>query len=356
MFKVQQFENHSLTWWNRERSNIDISPIYQRKGGLWSSHAKAFLIDSIINEFDVPKIYIADFTFGFNHLNVVRKPYAIIDGKQRFEAIYDFFDGKVQLNSDFIYLRDPKLSLANLTFRKLAQYHPEIAAKFTDFTLSVVSVITDEEGRINDLFVRLNRTSLALSGAEVRNAMIGVVPDYFRSIAEHPFFTTNVKFNTMRGQDKNTAAKLLLIEHRGEFVDTKKKQLDDFVDGGNDLYISCIESTSGRVIKVLDQMEEIFLKPDPLLNSPASLVLYYWLIRNNTSSQNNSLRGYLLEFERERRANRQVARESPQDANTTLLLYDTLNRSPDDQQSLNRRYNTLQEGLTKFFRRNDSLS
>ena len=67
-----------------------MTPVYQRRGGLWSPKNKAFLIDSILNDFDIPKLYIADFTWGNTTLNHQSKAYAVIDGKQRFETIFDF--------------------------------------------------------------------------------------------------------------------------------------------------------------------------------------------------------------------------------------------------------------------------
>ena len=32
MFKVRAFESRTLSWWNQERDNIDMEPVYQRKG------------------------------------------------------------------------------------------------------------------------------------------------------------------------------------------------------------------------------------------------------------------------------------------------------------------------------------
>src|SRR5258705_11636595 len=97
-FKVSSFDAKTLLWWRGRRDKIDMDPPYQRRGRLWSDADKAYLIDSILNGFDVPKLYVADFTWGQSPLNTKRLPYAIIDGKQRFEAIYDFFDGRITLN------------------------------------------------------------------------------------------------------------------------------------------------------------------------------------------------------------------------------------------------------------------
>ena len=69
MFEVNTFDPKTLVWWFDERDNIDFSPPYQRRGNIWSEFDKQFLIDSILNGFDVPKVYIADFSFGNSDLN-----------------------------------------------------------------------------------------------------------------------------------------------------------------------------------------------------------------------------------------------------------------------------------------------
>ena len=342
MFKVRAFENRTLSWWRQERDNIDMEPLYQRKGGLWSSYDKAFLIDSILNDFDIPKIYIADFTYGNTVLNHAKKAYAVIDGKQRFEAIFDFFDGRITLDRGFEYLDDPTMQLGQLGYRDLAQNYPKVASKFANYNLAVNSVITNEEEKINELFVRLNR-SKPLTGAEVRNAMTGAVPEFTREIAGHEFFTTCVRFQTARGQDKNMAAKLLLIESLGRFTDTKKTQLDLFAKNISEH--SDVKKVARRVTETLDKMCEVFLSRDALLSSSGPMVLYYWLVRNISSTKRGQLRNYLLAFEEARKFNRRIALTDPQQADSTLLLYDTLSRSADDQRSLELRYDMLKEHL-----------
>ena len=96
-----------------------MTPVYQRRGGLWSPKNKAFLIDSILNDFDIPKLYIADFTWGNTTLNHQSKAYAVIDGKQRFETIFDFFEARVVLDEGFVYSDDSSLSLEGLGYKDL---------------------------------------------------------------------------------------------------------------------------------------------------------------------------------------------------------------------------------------------
>jgi hypothetical protein len=173
MFKIQPHLSRTLSWWNGQRKNIDMNPSYQRKGNIWSTEYKAYLVDSILNDYDIPKLYLADFTYGNTSLNEKGKSYAVIDGKQRLEAIFNFFDGSLALDERFAYETDRKLKLAGLTFKDLKSRYPEVATAFENFNLNVMSVITDEEGKINDLFVRLNR-SKPLTGSEIRSAMQGV--------------------------------------------------------------------------------------------------------------------------------------------------------------------------------------
>jgi len=222
IFVVRPFTATSLGWWHTERDQIDLSPDYQRKSGVWNVADKAFLIDSIINGYDIPKFYIADFSYTGSVLNKSGKPFAVIDGRQRFEAIFDFMDGKVALNSHMLYLSDPTTRLGKMKVKDLEREHPRIFQRIHSFPLSVMSVITNEVDRINDLFVRLNR-SKPLTGAEVRSAMSGEVAMLIRAIANSSFFLSHVGFSNQRKQHENVAAKLLLIEHRGGFVETKKQ-------------------------------------------------------------------------------------------------------------------------------------
>lgn len=268
MFKVATNDPHSLRWWHSNKEDIDFEPPYQRRGGIWSTSDKAYLIDTIINGYDIPKIYMADFTYRNTPLNLSKLPYAIIDGRQRFEAIYDFFENRLSLNSDIIYQKDSSIQLAGLFYSDLRKNFPKVASDFEDYSLQVMSVITDDEARINDLFVRLNK-SKPLNGAEIRNAMQGVIPQLNRAIAKHQFFEDRVRFQRRRAQDQNAAAKLLLIEYNGSFVDTKRTQLDRFVKTGlkAETDASTLVRAKDRVTKYLDDMLKVFVPNDPLLTS-----------------------------------------------------------------------------------------
>lgn len=377
--KIQVFPMpaKTLSWWRDERDDIDFEPIYQRKGHVWSRSQKQYLIDSILNGFDVPKIYVADFTFMSGIQNQNNKKYAVIDGKQRLLAIYDFYNGQIRLPKNFVYSEDPSIRLAGFTYEKLALKYPRIARRFDNYNLTVMSVITSDESSINELFVRLN-SSKPLTGSELRNAMTGAVPDLVRDIVNHDFFMQRVKFNTTRSQDKNTAAKLLLLEHRGSIVDTKKSTLDDLVEEVNTAapidplqsqqepemesvdeteleIVDTVESTANpdirrsadRVIKILDRLSLIFGHKDDLLSQQAHIVIIYWLARDTDESNLPRLRDFLARFERERKDNREGRVEDPEQRKE-LDDFELMARTSNDASSIKLRYGLIRQRFEAF--------
>ncbi|HTB02319.1 MAG TPA: DUF262 domain-containing protein [Bradyrhizobium sp.] len=347
-FKVSSFDPKTLSWWRARKNKIDMDPPYQRRGHLWSDADKAYLIDSIINGFDVPKVYVADFTILNTDLNRKRLPYAIIDGKQRFEAIFDFFEGRVVLNEDFIFLENPSLKLGGLGYYDLTQKHGEIAELFDTYNLSVMSVTTNSKTLINELFIRLNR-SKPLTGAEIRNAMAGPAPEVTRQMAKHQFFTDYVAFQVQRGQDLNAAMKLLLFEFAGKPQETKKSTLDAFVKAAAKQR-SKLEVSARRAYVALDDLTNVFLPRDRLLASSGLLPVYYWFIQSLKSRQYPLVRDFLVQFEEARRANRQKAELDglTRAVDRKLLEYDQLNRNTNDLTSHIRRIEILQERFARF--------
>jgi len=342
MFEVNTFDPKTLSWWHDERENIDFDPPYQRGGNIWSELDKQFLIDSILNGYDIPKIYIADFSFGNSGLNKSGKQYAVIDGKQRLNAIFDFFTGSLVLAKDFVWTKEPNLRLAGLSYKDLLSNHPKVASKFANAGLTVMRVITDEEAKINELFVRLNKGK-ALTGGELRNAMGGVVPEYIRAITNHTFFSSRIAFGTKRRESANVAAKLLLLEFRGTPVDTKKVHLDRLVAEGikAEAKTNEFEEAKNRVLGHLDVMVEVFNNKDPLLKSQGPVTVYYWLVRYLGKERVSGLREFLVRFNSVRVLNRKAAKELHPGVSGDLLEYDFLDRSTNDQGSIDRRFNIL---------------
>lgn len=354
MFQILRLEAKPVIWWASQRSKIDMDPVYQRGGRLWSRADKAFLIDSILNGYDVPKIYMTDFTVGVVKLNKKSLPYAIIDGKQRLEAIFDFADGKLVLDDEFTFQPDPRLKLAGLGYPELSKLYPEVANIFSNWPLSVVHVVTDEQEKIEELFVRLNR-SKPLTGAEIRNAMAGPVTELTRFLVRHELFESSISFPKKRAQDKNAATKILMFEFNGKLMETKKASLDRFTvharrEQAKKESKEKIELSSRRVIDTLDRMSEIFLPKDPLLRSAGVFPVYYWFVRENDTKHDQYVREFLNAFERTRKGNREIASTpaSAANADSELLTFDRFNRSTDDERSHQERNRILTRRFREY--------
>lgn len=351
ILRITLHPSKPLVWWYAHRSSIDMNPSYQRRGRLWSQSDKAYLIDSIINGFDVPKLYLADFQMGESQLNKSKLPYAIIDGKQRLEAIFDFFDEKLVLNDDFKWRVDPSVDLGGLSLRDLKSNHPSVAEAFETETVDIMSVVTNDEADINELFVRLNR-SKPLTGAEIRNAMLGPVPDVIRNVARHSFFSENIRFSVKRAGDFNAAAKIVLFEYENKMTSTKKKDLDAFSSPAK-LDKAILELAGRRTLDVLDNMQEVFLPQDELLASAGVLPVYYWLVRQSNAETQSILRQFLIAFERERNdARKQQISGASIHAHPVYARYDAFNRSTNDVGSHTGRFEILKSELVKWAKRN----
>ena len=369
MFLIQQHKERPLRWWFSQIDNIELDPPYQRRADIWPQRNQQFLIDTIINNFDIPKFYVADFTSVNAAFDKSGKLYSVIDGKQRFEAIFKFFKGEISLANDFVYLNDPGLKLAGLSYSDICRSFPEISRSIDGYIITVMSVITDtedeEDYKIKQIFIRLNKGE-ELSGAEIRNAMSGPVPTMARALANHPFFLSNIRFSVGRGQDLNAAAKLLLIEYKKKLDNTKKNNLDKFVQEADDIAVTNLrsqitpsmfpdessedeyEAAYLRTSQVLDVMAEVFSEEDTLLSGAGSLPLYYWLVRNQGDTYKQILRSFLFNFESERSRNRALAKDGTRNVDQEMLSYDLSNRSPDDVSSLEFRYNVLVKRLAQF--------
>jgi hypothetical protein len=366
-----------VTWWDL-KEQIDLNPVYQRKGSIWSLKQKQDLVDTALNGFDIPKFYFADFSYLNSDLNPNKKKYAVVDGKQRITTIFDFFENKFSLADTFVLYEDPDLPLAGLNYAQLAQKHPRIARRFDNYNISVMNIVTDDEQKINELFLRLN-ASRPLVGAEIRNAMQGEVPILIRELAAHAFWT-RTRFGTKRGQDRNAAAKLLLLEHVGTFVDTKKKQLDNLVtrtnasadEHGDDIEIDeataeaeadqtvedlldaaesseaetiDVRRASERVKRHLDRMVPCFEERDPVLAQQAQIPVVYWLARELGSVSLEYLQPFLKAFETERRENRLLPTG---ERKAHFLEYELMARTSNDQASIGGRYKILRRLYDEF--------
>jgi hypothetical protein len=349
MLKITFHETQDLSTWYRLflAGHIDMSPSYQRKSAIWGKWKQAHLIDSLINGFDVPKFYLGNFfEMPSSSLNKGNTGYSVIDGKQRLGAIFAFFSDELPLNKTSIYEDSSSISIGGLKYSELKLRYPTVAERVERFIPTVMNVVTDDERKINELFIRLNMGEAA-NGAEQRNAMGGPIPEIIRELSLHPFFSKKIRFNTGRMQEFNLIAKLLLLEVSGSFVDTKKSDLDDFAkkaanlvtDEDPNFYLQqgpYVEAKE-RILEVLEYMTPEFVDRDKLLANAGSIPVYYWWAKNNRS-RTNEIHDFLIYLTDEIKGALN-SQKNNKHADARLLSYYTSSRTTNDKESLKIRYN-----------------
>ena len=308
-FRVSEFRNSSILRIYSIRNQIQVDPEYQRMSDIWTQEKKQLLIDSIINDFDIPKLYFHEFKEQVEMPNGRKFKYAIIDGKQRLEAIWAFINGEFSLADDIQFYADKKTDLRSLTYKEIANKYPNIKDIFDSFTLPIITVETNEIDMIEEMFSRLNE-AMPLNAAEKRNAFGGPIATAIRRISQHKFFNDKVSFSNNRYQYRELSCKLLWIAHSDKIIDTKKVYLDAFVkDFKIKNRIAESKELEKKVNNVLTFMTSIFINKDSLLRTVSMPVIYFLTFQDAIDNDwaNKITRKKLIEFDQRRKQNRIIA-------------------------------------------------
>ena len=342
----------SLRQWYLDRDRINLSPSFERRSAPWALRDKQLLINSVLNRFDIPKIYVADFTYVESSLNERRTPFAMIDGKQRLTTFFAFLADELRLDDTPVFLDGKNVSVDGFSYIELQHRFPALARRFEEFVPTVMSVISDSLEDVQELFIRLN-LSVSISGPERRNAMPGPLPHLIRDLSVHEFFRKYATFPINRGQDLNAAAKFLLMENVQGFASVKKKDLDRFVEAAKDKTKDDFQAPHAQANQTLGIMTRVFRTSDPLLSGQAQICAYYWLARTHGTNHGARIRDFLQHFELERAKARaaSTARAAGEDVpapEATLIEYNRKVRSPDDKRTQEFLFATLESSLQTF--------
>ncbi|MGR4874397.1 DUF262 domain-containing protein [Pseudoxanthomonas sp. LARHCG66] len=350
--KTYALSNSAIIRIAADKDLINLSPSYQRRGGIWNLERKQLLIDSIINEYDIPKLYFHHILPWYPKEKFDSEyKYAVIDGRQRLSAILDFLDDKFPLAEDFKYFEDLSVSVAGMHYSQMSKENPRLKVIFDSFTLPITLIETDDLDLVEDMFSRLNEAS-PLSGAEKRNALGGPMAAAIARVAEHPLIAIKSRISNSRYQHREVAARLLFVEYslrsKNRIIDTKRPYLDEMVtefrkDGG---LLELCEEVATSVIEVLNFINPIFRASDPLLASQSFMVPLFLVFRGYQESLDISREDF-ENFKESLRKNRVVAELSISDASIDLLGYDRMSQQgTNDASSIVFRVDTLRSYLT----------
>jgi hypothetical protein len=347
--ETHPLEHSTIQSIHSEWDAIVKNPPYQRNGDIWSKEKKQLLIDSIINRYDIPKLYFHK--YGRDEVRKTGKTYAIIDGRQRLETIISFIDNGFALGEEFVYLQDPGVKAAGMNYSELATKYPKIKTRFDSFSLPIVTVETDDLDLIDEMFSRLNE-AVPLNAPEKRRAIGGDMVKAIDDVARHPFFVKRVKFSNKRYQHKEAAVRLLFISHTlrdDKLVDTKKPYLDQFAKDFRNGRSVEVKSIKRDVTSTLNKLSPIFVDKDPLLFAQAMVPIYFFVFRDMSRDKNTAhfTRTKLVAFNKGRLENRDLAATDLSKSTFELLEFDRLSQQgTNDASSIRERLTILKKWLT----------
>lgn len=193
-------------WENHLLGKYNYSPLYQRKS-IWSDEKKSFLIDSILNNFPIPPIFLhqkIDDQTG-------KTTYDVIDGKQRLDSIIQFIEGGIPSASESTapFSEDVEGKyFHDLDSDALAPYKRH----FWKYSIPIENVDSQDPLVIDDIFDRLNRNGEPLRGQELRNSKYyrGELLNVVAKLAKLPFWASRLEhLDAARMEDLEFVSELL---------------------------------------------------------------------------------------------------------------------------------------------------
>ncbi len=151
---LEQYRISDFLDWHREK-RLELSPDFQR-GSVWTPAARTFLIDTILRQLPVPKVYLR------TRINVATKKSVreVVDGQQRLRAILDFAENKLVLSkraSEFVGKR----------YSDLSEQQQEA---FLSYPIAVDQLVNASIDDVLEVFARLNSYTVSLNDPEKRHA------------------------------------------------------------------------------------------------------------------------------------------------------------------------------------------
>jgi Protein of unknown function DUF262 len=143
----RKIESWTIEELSQKRDRISF-PEYQRQAHLWSEEKKALLIDSILRDIDIPKLY-------FNR--TLDGSYEVVDGQQRLWAIWGFIEDDYQLH------RGAKR-------QKYSELIAEERKHIAKYQLQVAVLENADDTYLRELFIRLQLGLLLITGEKLHAA------------------------------------------------------------------------------------------------------------------------------------------------------------------------------------------
>ena len=318
-----------------QRELIDI-PIYQRTK-VWSKSKKSLLIDSVIRDYDIPKLY-----FSVKKISDSEEHYRIIDGQQRLDAISSFFDDKISLPEDAEDIFG--LAVKGLKFSQLPN---EVSVVFENFKFDVVYLYNWDAREERELYTRLQNGTPNNPAEKRRSFPYGDMPNTITSLSNHKIFKKEslLGFKDHRFSYEDICAKIFHQFYKNDITAINADEIWKTYGENKDIKEDSLiaKSIKKSFNLIFDSFEDKHVK----LMKYGLLRLTY-LISDLDKEYNikyfkNELANIYIDFEKNRKIDRQ---KNIEEQDPLFIKYSDCTRG-DSVENQNYIHNTLKEEILK---------
>ena len=148
---------YNVSWFKKtyDAGELEMSPPFQRNP-VWTEAQKSYLIDSILNGYPIPELYIQEKISADG-----KTKHVIVDGQQRIRSVLEFLRG------DFKISESESTNWRNFSFDDLSS---EDKINFFSYKFVVRTLPDVTEDEIRSIFQRINKNNVALNAQELRQS------------------------------------------------------------------------------------------------------------------------------------------------------------------------------------------
>jgi hypothetical protein len=251
-----------------EDKELVLNPNFQR-GSVWPSHARTYLIDSLLRGYPIPKLLLRT-NVDRTTRRTVRD---VVDGQQRLRTIFDFVNDKLVLGS----------KATGYQGKKYSDLEPEEQDALLSYKLTCEQLINASDEDVLEVFGRINSYAVPVNEPELRNAQFdNEFSSYVKELAKKlsPVWALGVlsERDRVRMIDQSLVAELFGILTEG-LTDGAEKDITKIYDSqrsseASDLLpASYVEERCLAVAALLGPFTG-----EPLVKRPHFLVLFAALL------------------------------------------------------------------------------
>ncbi|MCK4788405.1 MAG: DUF262 domain-containing protein [Desulfobacteraceae bacterium] len=246
---------------------IDLDADYQREK-IWSQKMQQLLLDSILRDIDIPKIYIVEVK-GNKQFD-----YECIDGKQRMTTLLRFFRPESNEETPLTVRHYEK----EYTYKKFKKEYPTDAKTIEDYELSFAIYKSLDDEFVREIFRRL-QLGIRLNSGELLKTRTGTIRDFiYKEIGNKGPFFRYTNLSEKRFSRPFTLAQICInsfakAKPNGEFVRARLQDIEDFFEDNHD--IDRNDENLVRVREVLKLLDSAFKKNAKRISSRAVAVTAY---------------------------------------------------------------------------------